>query len=603
MEYRVLGPLQVLAAGHQFHIGGLRSQRILAMLVIKPNQVVSVGRLADAAWGEEPPPATARRQVQNRVGALRAMLGPHGTCLLTCPSGYSLAVGPDELDADQFDRLVLAAAECGEPERRAAMLRDALALWRGPALDGLDSPVLTPAADLLNERRLQVLGEYFRLQLGAGRPQEIIPELTKLKAEHPLREEFLVHWMLAVSAVGRKAEALKAFHEFRSRSIEQLGIEPGNDLQRTHLSLLRERPAALACPAETAEQVATPPVTLIVPRQLPRRLSRLVARKRELTALSARMTDPTRLQVIVVHGAGGVGKTALALYAAHALADCFPDGQLFVDLHGFTPGHHALSADDALGRFLRALGLRDKQIPSNIDEASSLFRSATSGRRLLVMLDNARGRDQVMPLLPGSAGCAVVVTSRNALTAIDEAHRIRLRPLSERDALVMLEQHIGTELVAAEPAAAADIARHCGYLPLALKIASSGLQPAMSLRPLADRLADANHRLDHLDQRESSVRATISASYDVLRDSDDPVDKLAELVLLLLSLLDGPDVSQGAAEALLDESDVLVERALGRLADANLIDVSGPGRYRIHDLIRLYSREQACRAGSVACRL
>ncbi len=578
MEYRILGPLQVLSAGSQIHVAGLRSQRILAMLLMNSNRVVTISRLVDAAWGEDPP-STARRQIQNRVAALRAMLVPHGSCLLTQTGGYRLAVGPDELDAEVFDRLTSSAATGGDPGRRAAMLQQALALWRGPALDGLDSPMLAPAADLLDEKRLQVLGDYLDLQLEAGHHKEVIPELARLKAEHPHRERFLAAWMLAVSAVGRRTEALDAYHEYRTRNVEQRGLEPGQELHQAYLSLLREESLSVYSPD---------PVT---PRQLPRRLPSLVARDRELATLSAHLADPARLPVIIIHGAGGVGKTTLALYAAHTLADQFPDGQLYVDLHGFTPGRRALTAADALGGFLRALGLRGDQVPSDLDEASSLFRSATANRRILLVLDNARDRAQVTPLLPGSAKCAVIITSRKALQAIDGAHRVRLRPLSTRNAVGLLAQEVGDQRVADESGAAADIARLCGGMPLALRMVASRLQPGMSLHSLASGLTDASRRLDQLELPDISVRASISASHHLLRDSTDPVDNLAERGFLLISLLDGPHVSQAVAQALIREPGVLIDRALDRLAEISLIDVPEPGRYRMHDLIRLYGRE------------
>lgn len=582
MEYRILGPLQVLSAGNQIHIAGLRTQRILAMLLTHSNRVVTVSRLVDAAWGEDPP-STARRQVQNRVAALRAMLMPHGTRLLTKAGGYRLAVGPDELDAEVFDHLTSSAAAGGDLGHRASALQQALALWRGPALDGLDSPVLAPTADLLNEKRLQALGDYLDLQLEAGRYKEVIPELARLKAEHPHRERFLAAWMLAVSAVGRRTEAMDAYHEYRLRNIEQRGLEPGQELHQAYLSVLREESFSVDNPDP------------VIPRQLPRRLHSLVARDRELATLSAHLADPAGVPVTVIHGAGGVGKTTLALCAAHTLADQFPDGQLYVDLHGFTPGRRALTAADALGGFLRALGLHGDRVPSDLDEASSVFRSATAGRRLLLVLDNARDRAQVTPLLPGSAGCAVIITSRKALQAIDGAHRVRLRPLSARNAVGLLAQEAGDQRVADEPGAAADIARLCGGMPLALRMAASRLQPGMSLHSLASSLTDASRRLDRLELPDTGVRASISASHHLLRDSTDPVDKLAERGFLLLSLLDGPDVSQAVAQALIREPGVLIDRAFDRLAEISLIDAPEPGRYRMHDLIRLYGREQLSR--------
>lgn len=586
LKYQILGSLQVSADGSAMKLGGMRSRRILATLLVHSNRVVSTDRIIEAAWGDACP-ETARRQAQNRVAILRTQLAPLGAELSRHPTGYQLTVAADELDASLFDQLVLAARGCGRPEEGSRLLREALALWRGPALDGLDSAALAPEAYMLNEQRLRALGDYVDLELAIGRHEEVIPELTKARSTHPLRERFLIQWMRAVAAAGRLPDAVEAYQDFRARHVEELGLEPGEGVRRAYHDLLRYDTAG-----PTAGGSDDAPAAPALPRQLPRANPSFVGRRQELSKVCELLGESGGVPVVVIHGAGGVGKTTLALQAAHRVADRFPDGQLYADLLGFTPGQQSVAPTQVLGRFLRALGTPSRQVPTDPHEMTSLFRTQTAGRRILVVLDNARDASQILPCIPGEAHCAVLVTSRRTLRTVEGAGHVRLGLLSKRDAIAQLAKAAGEHRVAADPEAAAEIARYCAYMPLALRIATARLHSNLSLRALADRLADTPHRLDHLELPENGVRTSISISTGILHDSSDPNDKLAERTFLLLSLLDGQDVSQPVAQRMVGEPPMLVDHALDHLVDANLLDPVEPGRFAMHDLLRLYGRER-----------
>ena len=627
VEFRILGPLQVRAGGRDLNLGGLRSQRIVAMLLINPNRVVAPSSLADAAW-DEAPPATARRQVQNRMAALRITLTRAGGGIETHQAGYLLRVGPDELDTLVFDRLVGEAAETADPARAARLMREALALWRGPALAGLGGALLDRVAAGLEERRLATLADCIDLELATGEHARLVPELHRLVGEHPLRERFVGQWMVALHRTGRQGEALEAYQQLRRRLIDELGVEPGAALQEVHREILAggqdltpgpvpPGPGGDAARDATGEggtskspgvRASGASAGTTVPRQLPSDVPAFTGRDGELSRLTKELAGagPGGGPVVIsaIQGAGGIGKSALAIHAAHRLVDEFPDGQLYVDLQGATAGPPPLKPLEVLRRFLRALGVEGDRIPDEVQEAAALFRSEMAARRVLVVLDNARDAAQVAPLVPGAAGCAVLVTSRRTLAGMDGARYLQLDVLPTKEAVTLLARLAGHERVSAEPEATAEVARWCGYLPLALRIAGARLsgRPGWPVRALADRLADAQRRLNELELADVGVRASLAVSHEELRDSTEPVDRAAAAAIAMLSIVDGPDIGVPAAARLLEAPEPHAERVLERLVDANLLETSVPGRYRLHDLLRLYGRELAAGLASPAER-
>lgn len=575
LEYRILGPIQVASDNHQIRVVGLRSQRILAMLLLNSNRIVPVDRLVDAAWDEDPP-STARRQVQNRIAALRSSLD--GANLVTHTGGYRLAVEPDELDANVFQRLAAAATVEGEVARRTALFQQALALWRGPALAGLDSRVLAPMAQLLEEKRLRVLGDYLDLQLKEGNYGEVIPELAGLIAEHPHQERFLAQWMLAISASGRRAEALDAYHEFRSRNVERQGLEPGQELHEAYLRVLRDEPV----------RSAPIPRSVVAPAQLPPDIADFAGRGEEIREVLEGVTrdSSTSTAVGLITGPGGGGKTTLVVHIAHLLRDKFPDGQLFVSLRGTSS--RPVAVGDALARVLRDLGLGAGRIPEADEERALLFRSQVADKRVLLVLDDAQAAAQVRPLIPASSGCAVLVTSRHRLAGLAGCRRVDLAVLDPRDAQDLFCSIVGETRTRAEASAVAEIVETCGYLPLAVRIAASRLavRSGWRIEALRQRLADTRRRLDELHVDDLHVRTCFQLSYRTL--SRDQAHAFR-----LLSIVDGDDISGLAAARVLDVEQPAAERLAEALVDVHLLETAESGRYRFHDLLRLFAREEA----------
>jgi hypothetical protein len=387
----------------------------------------------------------------------------------------------------------------------------------------------------------------------------------------------------------RRWDALAAFTRARDRLVEEVGIEPTAELQRLQQAILTNDPALGAPPLVGGLGAGARP------SQLPPVVGDFVGRTDLVRQIEQLLAADQGVAVVALSGPPGVGKTALAVHAAHQLAERFSDGQLYVDLHGATAGLRPLAPLEVLGRFLRALGVDAGGIPAELEEASGLFRSRVAGRRVLVVLDNALDAVQVAALLPASPGCGVLVTSRRVLVALNGARHLRLEVLAREEALELLGRLAGRERVAVEPEAVAELARLCGYLPLALRIAGVRLaaRPAWPVRVLADRLADAQGALDELEVAEIGVRASFQVSYQQLSDSPDALDRAAAEAFGVLGVLDGPEVGVPVVARLLDRAEKETERVLERLADAQLLETPAPSRYRLHDLVRLYARELA----------
>lgn len=577
-SFRLLGELEAVHGTAPVRVGSGRLRVVLATLLLRANQTVSRDELIDRVWGEAPP-ARASSTVQTHVMRLRQTLADP-RLITTRSSGYQIEIAPDQLDLIRFRAMVEQAGRL-EPAAATATLRQALSLWRGPALAGVPSESLRrDEVPRLEEERLRALERRTELDLELGGHDDMIGELTALTAQHPYRERFWHQLMLALSRVGRQADALESYREIRARLDEDLGIEPGAALQRLHTAILNN------------EHQPPPAPPAHVPRQLPADVSSFAGRHTDLTTLDEVAAGPGMV-VAVIHGSAGIGKTALAVHWSHRAADRFPDGQLYVDLHGFDTEHAQADPGAVLARLLRSLDVEAARIPVDNEEKAALYRSVTAGRRLLVLLDNAATADQVRPLLPGTSSCVAVVTSRGPLTglvAVDGAHSLHLAVLDTREALLLLANVLGHERVAAEAEAAEELVRLCGRLPLALRLAAGKLRvrTKQSIASAVTSLREGS-RLTALSvdgDSRAAVRPAFALSYSALRPDE-------QRVFGQLGLIPGPDFTVAAVAALIDETEEHTTRLLDGIALSNLVEPHLPDRYRLHDLVRLYAREMS----------
>jgi DNA-binding SARP family transcriptional activator len=596
MRFTLLGPLRAYVDDQEVAITAPREQVALAVLLLRAGETVPVTHLVDAIWPDAPP-VTARNQVQASVSRLRRQLtgaGASDAVIVTELGGYRLQVDRRDVDLHEFRSLVTsartAAAE-GKPKDATDRYRTALGLWKGPAFIGLESAELSGVANALEQERIQALEECLDIELQLGADGSLVAELTELVRQHPYREGLRATLMRALYRSGRSAEALEEYQRVRMLLREELGTEPSEELRRLHKAILNGDPS-LDPPTSQPAGISS------AVRELPAEPSRFVGRNHEMAEVRAALLpadrDARRPTVAVIYGPGGVGKSALAVRTSHDLATEFPDGQLYVDLCGSTPGLRPMTAIEVLGRFLRRLGVPPEQIPSDEAEAAAFFRSATADRHLLLLLDNAAGTDQITPLIPASPTCGVLVTSRHPLASLDADYRLRLGVLGGAEGLALLTSL--TDRLAAEPEAARSILALSGGLPLAIRIAAGRLacRPDLSAAEYAQRLADRSRRLDELQLDDLAVRASIRTSYDELLSGGDPARAVAARAFRMLGLLHVPDVAPGVVAAMLREPDPEVARsALDRLIDAQLLEPFGEGRYRLHDLVRLVAAERA----------
>jgi DNA-binding SARP family transcriptional activator/tetratricopeptide (TPR) repeat protein len=592
----VLGPLQVSVDGRPVEVKTGRLRTLLAVLAMSADDTVPVDHLAAAVWGERPP-ANVRRSVQTYVTRLRSLLG--AGVIGTRPAGYALTVESDRVDALRFLRLVDQAADEPDPAVQRVRLAEALALWRGTPFVDVPSAWLAEAESArLVERYLSALERRIDLDLARGRHGDIVAELSEVTARHPLRESLWVRLLIVLDRCGRPSEALSRYETIRTRLADELGVDPGPELRAAFASLLKgQRPDMAALPMSSpVEDPGTAEPARTGPRQLPADLLAFVGRRDELLCLDAMLPNArepgrTAMPIVVVHGGAGTGKTSLAVHWAHRVRDQFPDGQLYVNLRGWAPTS-PVHPTKTLAGFLRALGEPDEVIPAEPDDAAALYRTLLADKRMLVVLDNARDVEQVRPLLPASAGCLVLVTSRDRLSGLvvrEGAHRIALGVLTEREAITLLDKTLPDEQARTEPGALADLARACAYLPLALRIASANLvdRSEQDIGAYLVKLGEGD-RLGALQvegDEHSAVRAAFDLSYAAL-------DEDARTMFRRLGSLVGHDVTPAAAAALADTTTVRARRLLGRLAAAALIVEDPQGRYGLHDLLRLYAAER-----------
>ncbi|MFE9256719.1 BTAD domain-containing putative transcriptional regulator [Streptomyces sp. NPDC006879] len=584
LRFAVLGPVRAWRGGEALPSGSPQQRALLCALLLREGRTATAAELIDGIWGEEPP-SQALATIRTYASRLRKVLDPG--VLISESGGYAIRIPHDSLDLGQARNLAAAADKArasGDRPRARALLGQALGLWTGEPLAGVPGPHADTERTRLSEWQLSLQETLLDLDLEVGHHAEAVSELTALTAAHPLRERLRELLMLALYRSGRQAEALAVYADTRRLLADELGVDPGPELARLQQRIL-QADAELAGPPEPTP-AASP--RRVVPAQLPATVADFTGRASFVAELSEILGDAEGrvMAVSALAGIGGVGKTTLAVHVAHAARAHFPDGQLYVDLRGTDP--RAADPEAVLGSFLRALGTADTAIPDSLAERSALYRSVLDGRRVLVLLDNARDAAQLRPLLPGTSGCAALVTSRVRMVDLAGAHLVDLDVMSPEEALGLFTRIVGEERVGAERQAALNVVGACGFLPLAIRIAASRLasRRTWTVSVLAAKLADERRRLDELQAGDLAVKATFELGYGQL----EPAQSRA---FRLLGLADGPDISLAAAAAVLDLCEHDTEDLLESLVDTSLLESAAPGRYRYHDLVRLYARSCA----------
>ncbi|MFC0432220.1 BTAD domain-containing putative transcriptional regulator [Kutzneria buriramensis] len=595
MEFLILGPLEARSQGHPIRVVGTRQRKLLALLLLNLNRVVTFEHLVDELW--DTPPDSVRQQVHNAVGSLRRNFAASAedVRVTTTEAGYRLDASASSVDREEFGRRIREAkiAEShGRVDAAITHLRAALAMWRGDVLSGLRSPSIDIAATSLQEQRLTAVEDLASLRLRAGEANAIVGELRGLVAEHPLRESLRGTLMLALHLSGRQADALDVYDRGRRLMAEELGLDPGPQLRAVQSAILNgtaeavvSGPGSLPVDSPTREEPnEASSVEEVAGRcLLPRDTRDFSGRATELVQLvsEAKSTLPTALVISAIDGMGGVGKTTLAVHLAHRIAQDFPDGQYFIDLHGFSLGVEPVTSEQALDTLLRACGVPVESVPADLDNRLAHWRSRMAGKRAVIILDNALDAAQIRPLLPGTPGILVIVTSRRRLTALEGIVPLSLDVLPIDDARTLFTQIIGEDRAAAEPEAVATAVELCGRLPLAIRIAAARLRDRQGwlVADLVERLDSQARRKRFLQTGDRGVMSALRLSCRYLSDQQ-------YRLFRLLGLHPGPDFDAYAAAALaglpLDEAEVFLETLL----DDNLVRQDTVGRYYFHDLVR-----------------
>ncbi|MGA4837514.1 AfsR/SARP family transcriptional regulator [Streptomyces sp. G45] len=598
MEFFVLGAVGIRIDGTVVPGGSPQQQATLATLALRAGHVIPLHELMSAVWGEEAP-GSAVTILRTYVWRLRKILerGGDPQVLASASDGYRLAVRPSAVDALRSERLVTEAAHARKDERYddcAELLAEAEGLWRGEPLAGVPGPFADQQRSRLTELRLHLLEERFDLDVLLGRHAQVIPDLTGFIQEQPLRERPYGVLMRALFASGRQADALALFAKARDLLAAELGLDPGPELQRLHQRILAGDPELAAPLRATAPAVSPAPVAepeaegagqdsgaFVRPAQLPADIADFSGRAAALDGLHATLTDAgrTALAIATISGMGGIGKSALALRVAHRAKDAFPDGQLYVDLRGTSADAAAPAA--VLASFLSALGVPRQRIPGSVEDRARLFRTVLDGRRVLLLLDNARDAAQVRPLLPGAVHCAVVVTSRARLAGVPSGSHVRLGEFSTGEALSLLRHIAGADRVDGEKSAAVALVGACAHLPLAVRIVATRLatRPSWTVAHLVTRLADERRRLAELRADDLAVAAVFEFGYDQLAPDQ-------ALAFRSLAPVTWPTIGLDAAAAALERSAGDTGELLEALVDAALLESPEPGRYQYHDLGR-----------------
>jgi DNA-binding SARP family transcriptional activator/tetratricopeptide (TPR) repeat protein len=594
LSYRLLGPVSVFEGAVELDAGPAKQRAVLAMLLCADGAFLARREIVRGVWGGSAP-ATASQVVATYVARLRKVLEPGrgyragATVLLSRGDSYALPADPGRFDVRAFERAVHDAVRLrasGDLAGCTTELERGLALWRGPALEGVPGPHAARERGRLEELRLAGQEERLSVLLDQGRHTEAVPDLSALAAAHPARERVRALLMLALHRTGRRAEALGVFQDTWRTLVTEAGIEPGRELRDLQRRILDGDPEL---PVTRGEPVAVQATASQLPPSVPDFVGRRseLATLRRLVARAASAEAVPRIALIT--GPAGVGKSALAVHAAHRLADHHPDGRLYVRLDGTRP--RPARPEDVLGRLLEDLGVPHHRIPAGLDRRTALFRTVTSGRRLLLVLDDARRGAQVRPLLPASEGCLVLVTSRSKVTDLDTRTVMRLSALDEHEARAMLRRAVGPERVDSEPAAVDTVLQVCAGLPLALRVVAARVadRPPGAFAVLARRLLDEERRLGELAAGDLAVTSSFRVSYDSLPNAE------SATAFRLLSEPAVPDLGVADAAATLDLPEDQAEGHLETLTDAHLLEafLPAPGaryRYRYHDLLRVFGR-------------
>lgn len=597
-SFGILGPLEIRRGGSSIQVLPSKQRIVIAALLLRRGRMVSTDDLVHYLWGTEPP-KSAKKTLQGYITRLRRVLG--NGVIQSHSIGYSIRVG--NLDICIFDELMESADSQSDPWKRLALLQDALSLYRGtPLVDILSDELQQTEGALLTERWLAASEQKFDAELEVGRSAEVIAQLRDVVNAYPFHERFWYQLILALYRVGRQADALETYQRARAILAEELGVEPGSRLRELQMKILTDD-ALLSPPDDTFAGVAENKTGVTIqtehPAQLPPTVADFFGRDEEIDELGVLLrngstNDKICVPTIALSGAGGIGKTTLALRIGHRNRGEFPDGQLFVNLRGSVSPRDPI---DILRELLQALGVAGFSVPDSVEQRAALYRSRLAGRRLLIVLDDAANEEQVRPLLPGSAPCAVILTSRHVLASLEGARHIRLGLLSEQQAINFMTAMIGSDRVDAEPEAARAIVRLCGGLPLALRIAGARLiaRPDWSLSQLLKRLADESRRLTELETGDLGIRRSIELSYGSLS-----ADR--QRVFRLLSNLDCEAFPARVAAMVLGTSVSEAEDVLDQLVDNCMLGKRiGPdknARYAYHDLMRLYGQEQSAKSDS-----
>ena len=601
LRFEVLGPLRAWRGGTPLELGPVKRQAVLAALLLRQGAVVSHERLLDAVWGEEPP-AGGHKVLPTHVNSLRRVLDPEGTppaesVIRSGKGWYRFVVEEVRLDTADLDKRgaeALRTVASGDRATAADQLFAAIGLFRGEPLAGLPGPFARNERQRLEERRRTFRLERLKCLVLLGRFGDALDDLSGLSASSAADrydESLTALRMQALYGRGRQAEALTTYEDVRTRLRDELGTDPGEELRRVHEAVLHQDDALLLRPPPSRESA--------VPAELPNDTPGFAGRTGELDRLHSLLV-PARAQgtantvvISAIGGAAGIGKTALAVHWAHQVRDRFPDGQLYINLHGFDHDRQPLQPGEALELLLRSLGLTASEIPPHHEAQGRVFRTLLADRRMLLLLDNAASAEQVRPLLPSGPTCCVLVTSRNRLgdlIAHDGAHALSLDLLQPDEARALLSRALGTDRVGDDEHAVDELIRLCGSLPLALRMAAARLagDPALRTADLVTEMTEGN-KLEALEpdgDANSPLRTAFSVSYRVLAPG-------ARRLFRLLGLFPGAEFTAEAAAALLDAPLPQARRLTGALASAHLIEPATVGRYRFHDLLREYAQECA----------
>ncbi|MER5427082.1 AfsR/SARP family transcriptional regulator [Streptosporangium roseum] len=593
MEFRVLGPVGLWRDEELMPITGEKQRTLLALLVLEANKTVSIERLVTALWGMTAP-ATARKLLYNNLWSVRRLL-TDSAVVVSRPKGYSLQLQPGASDLDVF-RIETAQARSaladGDYAQASQRLHQALSLWRGPALGGTHPDFQAAEGPALEELYLTALNDRIEVDLVLDRHGDLVSELRLLVCEHPLNEKLRGQLMRVLHRLGRTAEALQEFHVSRRLFREELGIDPGKEIADIHQAIL----TGDSSPSLDAVRFTPASPAIHIPRQLPVDIIRFTGREHVLKELDVLLTeegaDIAAMVISAIAGTAGVGKTALATRWGHRVSHLFPDGQLYVNLHGYSQSA-PIAAPQALHLLLRGLGVATESIPQDMEEKTSLYRSIISEKRLLLILDNAKDPEQVRSLLPGSSSCKVLITSRDSLrglAATHDVHTIRLDILADEEAQTLMIALLGEERVANDVYAVAEITRLCGRLPLAIRIASAQLvsQPSLTTREFADRLRNGNRLIDleFAEDPQTGVRAAFELSYQNLIPA-------VRRIFRLMGLHPGPDISIDAIAALAGLSEEKTSRLVDALINAHLAYREDGHRISMHDLISAYAHDRS----------